>query len=538
MVATLLLACALRGAGRAEVEVDVRAETAAIARLLAAPGPVVLDDAALEAERLRTLYGARGNAPLWTAGADGAARVAALASTFGDAGSHGLDPAAYHVAGIERRRGTGDPVVAAELDILLTDALMRYAVDVHVGRAAPARRGPEVDVEPRRLDPLVAVAEAAAAPDLRAWLEALPPQHPEYARLRALLARYRALAAAGGWPVLPEGPKLEVGAVGPVVTTLRRRLVATGDLPAAAARGNRFDAAVRRGVQAFQRRHGLVPDGVVGAATRAALDVDVDTRIDQIVANLERWRWLPDDLGARYVVVDIPAFTAALVEGGRPVLAMPVVVGRPDRMTPILAAQITRLTFNPSWTVPTTIADHDMLGRIRRDASYFASEGIRVYSGPPGERHEIDPATVDWRRSRLEGLKLRQPPGPKNPLGRVRFDMPNINGVYLHDSPARGLFRRPVRAFSSGCVRLGDALELAWRLLDDLPEWTPERRAALLGSWQTRTVTLRTPVPVYLLYRTVWVDEEGVAHFRDDLYGHDRRLLQALRHPRAVLPAA
>src|SRR5579875_425546 len=210
MLAVLLLACVLRETGQAEG--DVRAETAAIARLLAAPGPVVLDDEALDGERLRTLYGEHGDTPLWTAGADAATRTAVLAATFGDAGSHGLDPAAYHVSGIERRRGTGDPVVAAELDVLLTDALLRYAVDVHVGRAAPTRRGPEVDVPPRSLDPLAAVREAAAAPDLRAWLEALPPQHAEYARLRALLARYRAIAAAGGWPVLAAASRLHTPA--------------------------------------------------------------------------------------------------------------------------------------------------------------------------------------------------------------------------------------------------------------------------------------------------------------------------------------
>src|SRR5581483_11955760 len=256
MLAVLALACVPCGAGRAAVEGDVRAETAAIARLLAAPGPVVLDDEALDGERLRTLYGEHGDTPLWTAGADAATRTAVLAATFGDAGSHGLDPAAYHVSGIERRRGTGDPVVAAELDVLLTDALLRYAVDVHVGRAAPTRRGPEVDVPPRSLDPLAAVREAAAAPDLRAWLEALPPQHAEYARLRALLARYRAIAAAGGWPVLPEGPKLEVGAVGPAVATLRRRLAATGDLPAAPARPRPRRRGRRGDTRGARRRRG------------------------------------------------------------------------------------------------------------------------------------------------------------------------------------------------------------------------------------------------------------------------------------------
>jgi len=535
MLVVLWTACLPPAAAGAEPE--AAAETAAIARLLAVPGPIVIDAEPLDAERLRALYAARGDAPLWTVGGEGAARTAALAAAFADAGSHGLDTAAYHVTGIGRRRETTDPVVAAELDVLLSDALMRYAVDVHTGRAAPARRGPGIDLAPRRLDPIAAVMDAAAAPDLRAWLDTLPPRHPEYARLRTLLARYRTIAVAGGWPALPDGPKLEVGANGPAVTVLRRRLAAVGDLPAAAARGTRFDETVRRGVQAFQRRLGLAADGVVGATTRAALDVDVGTRIDQIVANLERWRWLPDELGARHVVVDIPAFTLSLVEDGRTVLTMPVVVGRPDRMTPILAGEITRLTFNPSWTVPTTIADQDMLGRIRRDASYFASEGIRVYGGRPGERYEIDPATIDWRRARLDGLKLRQPPGPKNPLGRVRFDIPNVNGVYLHDSPARSLFRRPVRAFSSGCVRLGDALDLAWRLMDGMPEWTAARREALLAGWRTRTVVLRTPVPVYLLYRTAWLDDAGVAHFRDDLYGRDRRLAEALRRrPAAGLP--
>jgi len=515
------LLAAASGVARADVEgsAEVRA---ALAAKLESTVPIVIEGQPLDDERVRALYAARANAPLWVG-----ERGDALARVLADAHTHGLDAAEYHVTSIALRSGSSTPDQLAERDLLLTNGLLRYARDVHRGRIAPRHRTEDADLDVRQLDPAGVVEMASGADDVQAFLDELPPHNPRYLQLRELLVRYRRLAAEGGWPMLPDGPKLTPGGADPSIPVLRRQLVATGDLVSAASESTVYDEHLAAAVAAFQRRHGLVADGVIGAATRAALGIDVTARVDQIVANLERWRWFPDELGERYVQVNIADYSLELVEHGVVTLSMPVVVGRRDRMTPILASHITRLTFNPSWTVPETIARKDMLAKVRRNVDYFASEGIRVYSR--SNRFAVDPATVDWEATGIMSFLLRQPPGPSNPLGRVRFDFPNVNAVYLHDSPSRSYFTRPVRAFSSGCIRVGRALDLAERLLSETPGWSSERRDAILGAWRTRDVTLGTPVPLYVVYQTAWLDEAGIAHFRGDVYGRDRRLVEAMQ---------
>ncbi len=505
------------------------ATPATIGALLAAPDPVALDGEPLDGPRLRALYERRGNAPLWLKSDDDEGRVAVVAGVLADAPAHGLDPAPYHTAAIARRRPPADATQAAELDVLTSDALLRYAADMRGGRVTPSPRGKEFDLPVRPFDAVETVDLGAGRDDLVAWLAELPPRQPEYVRLQKLLAQYRDLAAKGGWQHLPEGPTLKRGMTDKAIVALRQRLAVTGDLGAPAGSSPKFDAAVVTGVAHFQKRHGLGADGVVGSGTRAALDVDVGTRIDQIVANLERWRWMPEDLGPRHVTVNVPAYTARLVQDGQTVLEMPVIVGRPDRMTPMLSSQITRITFNPSWTVPTTIAKEDIVTKVRADARYLEKEGIHVFGGAPGARHEVAATKLDLARAGTSDYVLRQPPGPTNPLGRLRFDIPNVNAIYLHDSPKRPLFKKPERALSSGCVRIGDATGLAAALLAAIPEWSADRQTEILKGWETKRVTLKDPVPVHVLYETAWVDDAGLAHFRDDIYGRDKRLAEALR---------
>jgi murein L,D-transpeptidase YcbB/YkuD len=455
-----------------------------------------------------------------------------------DAPAEGLDPSAYHLRALAAPAPEDTPQAQAGRDVLLTDAVMRYASDVSVGRLPPRRKTDELELEPRQVDPVALALGVAEAPDVRAAFAHLGPTHPEYCRLRDLLARYRTIAARGGWPSVPDGEKLRPGVSDPAIPLVRGRLVASGELGGAASKGAVFDRTLVTAVRAFQSRHGLSPDGVIGQGTRDALNTGVQQRIDQIVVNMERWRWLPDDLGARHVVVNVPAFELALVDDGHVTLKMPVIVGRAERMTPMLSSQITQLVFNPYWRVPPTIASKDLLGKIRQDASYLAGQSIHVYRKRDSGPVELDPQEVNWRRlgnADLAQLRLRQEPGPTNPLGRVKFQMTDTLDIYLHDSPARNLFQRPARAFSSGCVRVGDALGLATALLQEMPEWTEERRAALLADWETHKVRLKNPVPVYLLYQTAWVDDAGAGHFRDDLYERDKRLAQSLQR-RATRP--
>ena len=258
-------------------------------------------------------------------------------------------------------------------------------------------------------------------------------------------------------------------------------------------------------------------------------------RVRQIEANLERWRWLPRDLGARYIMVDIPAFSLEVSDSGRTVHTARVIVGRLDWPTPITTAPATQLVFHPSWYIPRAIALAEVIPAQIRDSAYFGRAGIRVFPARGGR--EIEPATVDWREvtERNYAYRLVQDPGPANPLGAVRLHVANAFGVTLHDTPQRGLFSLPARALSHGCIRVERALELAELLLRNVPGWTPDTTAAVLRAGRERWVVLPEAVPVVLAYWTAWVDGDGVLRFRDDLYGWDARLAAALASPRAGL---
>lgn len=315
---------------------------------------------------------------------------------------------------------------------------------------------------------------AAHADDFAAFLDDLAPANREYRSLRRALAAYRAIEAQGGWPRLKGRQTLRRGMYGSEVAVLRHRLAATGDLKDAGEDPRQFDGSVEQAVRAFQARHGLAVDGVVGPRTRAALNVPVELRVRQLLINLERARWLTKDFGQRYLIVNLADFRLRAIDGGRTVLDMRVVVGLPYRSTPVFSDEVTYVHFNPYWNVPPSIAKKDILPRVKRDPGYLVRRSIRVFSDWSGNARELDPWSIDWSRfnSSYFPYKLRQDPGPQNPLGRVKFMFPNKYSVYLHDTPSRGLFDHPVRAFSSGCIRVEKPVDLAAFLLGDDPKWT------------------------------------------------------------------
>ncbi len=329
-----------------------------------------------------------------------------------------------------------------------------------------------------------------------------------------------------------DGPKLQLDDRDDRVTVLRRRLEASGDLaPATSEVPVRFDADVKEAVKRFQRRHGLDTDGVVGKGTLAALNVSAGDRVRQLELNLERWRWLPLDLGESYILVNIPGFDLEVIEGGRMVLAMRVVVGRPYRRTPVFSSPMTYLVFSPYWHVPPSLAVQDVLPAVQKEGDYLAKKSIKVFRGWGSEAEEVDPAAVDWSSLKREGFpyRFRQEPGPDNALGGVKFMFPNPYNVYLHDTPSRELFRRTERTFSSGCIRIEKPLELAEYLLREAAGWSPENITAASQKGMEQTVRLPRPIPVHLLYWTSWVDQAGTIHFRNDVYGRDRLLDEALK---------
>ncbi|MGA7802112.1 MAG: L,D-transpeptidase family protein [Gammaproteobacteria bacterium] len=477
-------------------------------------------------------YADRDYRPVWCGPYGLGEKAHLLLATLRDADKEGLDPDEYHLKAIAAQCGRQAPAEAAWLDMLLTNAFFGYSRDVSAGRPELRKTDPSWFIKGPEVAPARLLEKALASPGgFAETLKELPPPQPGYQRLRVALEHYRQLAAEGNWPDLPPGPSLKEGVRDPQVGVLRERLRLSGDLPTGSVDADPmlFDQPLKAAVQRFQERYDLDADGVVGPLTRAALNVPPAARVEQIRLNMERWRWLPRDLGARYVMVNMAGFGLQVVDHGHVVLAMPVIVGKPYRSTPAFSDRLRYLVFNPGWTVPTTIAIEDLLPRERRDPDFLTAKNIEVFSGWGADAERLDPADIDWSRYGKGHFpfKLYQPPGPTNPLGRVKFMFPNRFGVYLHDTPARELFGRSVRTFSSGCIRVQQPLKLAAYLLSDGERtWTAQDVQDEIDTGATRAVRLPEAVPVYLVYWTAWADADGTVHFRDDVYGRDRRMTE------------
>lgn len=494
----------------------------------------------IDTRDLQALYGDRAWFPLWVH--DGAldARAHDIVSVLESAGADGLMPADYYVTALDA--AVDDPARVMDAELLLSAALMRYGADLHSGRIAPRDIDRNFDIDRRPIDAEAVAVAASLVPDPVAYLQSLAPQSHDYAILKQALAGIRAESAAvAEWPQVEAGPSLRPGDVSERVPVLRERLAASGDYVVETESGvddqaasETFDDALVAAVKIFQERSGLTPDGIVGRNTLAALNAGAPTnRLDSIVATMERLRWMPDDLGDDYLLVNIPGFTLDIVGDGVLVRQMDVIVGQTGRQTPLFNSALTYLEWNPTWTMPVSIATRDYLPRLRRDASYLDSHGFRVYGG--GGR--VSSSYVDWHSGSIGSYRIVQQPGPSNALGKVKFMMTNNWSVYLHDTPHHELFERDVRSFSSGCVRLSDPLWLADYLLADAPDWNAEKRARIMESWSPTTrVNLPVPMPLYITYETARVDPtSGELVFRDDIYGFDRKVIEAVESRSATL---
>ncbi len=343
--------------------------------------------------------------------------------------------------------------------------------------------------------------------------------------LQRTLREYIEIKRAGGWPMIAQGPPLRAGAQGSRVEALRRHLKITGDLSFESwAPIDNFDQDLETAVQRFQYRHGLAPDGIVGANTHAAMNISVDDRINQLQINLERWRSIPHDFGSRYLMVNIPGFELRIVENDAVVRKMRVIVGKKRRQTPVMSDRITYLELNPYWNIPRKIFLKDILPRIQEDPEYLVRQGIKVFDGQQREAAELDPVYIDWGEVSYDRFpyRLRQDPSEINALGKVKFMFPNQKGVYIHDTPGKYLFDKQKRTFSAGCVRVQDPLALAEYLLTE-QNWDRKKLATIIESGQRKIIVLKNAIPVHLVYYTAWVDEEGEVNFREDIYGKDRQ---------------
>ncbi|MGA8203913.1 MAG: L,D-transpeptidase family protein [Woeseiaceae bacterium] len=488
----------------------------------------VMDEHVFARETLRRIYPARDYAPIWIAGDELSENAKAFIDWL-QAGPtrQGLRAEDYHLAAIESL-DTDQVGALVDMELALSDAFLIVGSHFLAGRLNPETLDPEWVANRRSADLAPVLERVAAGADAGMTLEELLPRAAAYAALVRRLAELRHIRDAGGWPVVEPGPTLRPGDTGARVAALSERLRISGDLDGEAR--DVFDAELAGAVEHFQARHGLGADGLVGRATLAELNVPVQDRIDQIIVNLERWRWLPESLGDRYVIVNIAGFRLDVVEDGQRTLTMRVVVGKPYRRTPVFSENIRYLVLNPTWDVPNKIAVEDKLPLIRKDPGYLVQQGFELLEGWGADERRIDPATVDWSAitRRAFPFRLRQPPGPNNALGRIKFMFPNKFSVYLHDTPTRNLFGETSRAFSSGCIRLQEPLELATLLLRDNPNWTRSAIEGAIAQGSERTVMLKQPMPVHLLYWTAWVELDGTIEFRDDIYGRDKPVLREL----------
>jgi murein L,D-transpeptidase YcbB/YkuD len=479
-------------------------------------------------EALEAYYQTFGGELLWLA----SSRANALISRLKNAEADGLDPNDYpskQLATISATGPSADKRGLAIIELYFSSAFLEYASDLKVGRFLPSKVDPNFFIESRTIDQQAALKDLAQTDSIDRFFDAWQPPGQRYAALRTVLAKYRALAAKGGWNTVPLGESIKPGMSDPRIPAIRARLsltdVASGEV--GTAEGQLYGNALVEVVKRFQARQGLEGDGVIGSTTIVAMNVPVQERIKSIILAMERLRWMPENLGQQYLIVNIAGFELRRVNAGKVEERMAVVVGKPYHRTPVFSDRIRFLEFNPYWNVPPDIAVNEELPVLRRNPAGLSAQGFEVVRG----NQVSDPSSVDWSSVGPGHFpyQLRQRPGPNNALGRVKFMFPNPHNVYLHDSPARNLFERNVRAFSHGCIRLSRPLDLAEQVLrvGGVQGWTKERINDVVASTKNTVVNLREPLPVHITYLTAWADD-GVANFRQDIYGHDAKLLAAL----------
>ncbi|HJV96773.1 MAG TPA: L,D-transpeptidase family protein [Albitalea sp.] len=479
--------------------------------------------------------------PLWFDGAQPRPEAREAVALLADAASHGLDPQDYAAAAWQQAlaraaQGSVDADAIARWDEGLSAAMQRYLSDLHSGRIdprqihqnfKPARRDP--------FDPAAVLRDALAAHRLADAVREAAPPLSQYERLRDALARYRALVGHPAWqqalPPLPRGRAVEPGQAYAGVALLAQRLIAVGDLTPVAPLPSSVEGPLLDALRAFQQRHGLAADGVIGRATLAALQVSPEQRVRQIELTLERLRWTPLMRAPRMIVINIPEFVlrAYEVRDGRISVRqeMKVIVGKAlDTRTPMFDEDMRFIEFSPYWNVPPSIARAEVVPRLRRDPAYFDAEGFEFVAADGSVSTALSAASLD---AVLAGQsRIRQRPGPRNALGDIKFVFPNRDNIYLHHTPATSLFARERRDFSHGCIRVEHPVALASFVLQGMPEWTEARIREAMEKGESSTLRLAEPVPVLIAYGTTLV-RGGRIHFFPDLYGHDRLLDNALR---------
>lgn len=435
---------------------------------------------------------------------------------------HGFKLSDYHYDLLNHLDPEQSKTQARQFDLLLSDGLLKLTKHVAVGKYNPAELEPDWHIPQEKFNALAFIQQALIEGNLKQQLNSIIPSAIGYQVLGSALARYQTYVDNGGWPLIAEAPLLMVGDKHAIIPSVRSRLnISQSDNLATPSSPNLFDNALANAVKQFQQQHGLKIDGVIGSETRQAMNISAQQRVEQIKLNLERARWLPKDLGQRYVLVNIPNFNLTAVENGQQKLSMKVIVGKKHRPTPIISSQISHLVLHPYWNVPKRLARLDLLPKQQLDPNYFYLKNIRVYQYQHGQRDEVDPYLIDWHElnTRRFPYSLRQDPGEDNALGQMKFFMKNPWDIYLHDTPNKALFDDSKRNYSSGCIRLEHPSALAAFSVSNM--MTNSTLAEAIASGKNQWHKLKTPINVYTTYFTVWTDNGGLT-FSPDSYNRDK----------------
>jgi murein L,D-transpeptidase YcbB/YkuD len=457
-----------------------------------------------ERTAIETFYSARDYAPLWITDGKPNGRATAAIAYLGQVGADGLDPADYPVPNFA---SLTDPAALAEAEIRLSTSVAAYAHHAQVGRVHWTRVSGDISYDLKPSPPAEVLAAIADAKDVGETLDAYEPHDPAYVALKAKLAELRTGKEESAQSPIPNGPAPKIGAQDDRVPQLRDRLHVEGE-------GAIYDKALADAVKKFQQEHELKITGTLTSQTIEALNGrQPDRPIDTIIANLERWRWMPHDLGKTYVIVNLPDFTLRVMHDGQQVWKTRIVDGKPNMPTPIMSAEMKYITVNPTWNVPPSIVAREYMPVLQQDPSVLERMGLSVTSNPDGTVH------------------ISQPPGERNALGRLRFNFPNKFLVYQHDTPEKHLFAYDKRAFSHGCMRVQDPVKYAEVLLSlarPRDNYTEDRIRKMFGNSE-QDIQFPQFIPVHLTYQTAFVDEDGKLEFRDDVYGRDKVLLAILK---------
>jgi murein L,D-transpeptidase YcbB/YkuD len=465
---------------------------------------------------------------LWTT-----PRTEAFLKAIRAASDHGLEPGWYGLGEIEKALSANDD--RGRTQQLLTEALVAYASDLSTGRVRANSVDQDITIDQRRIDKADLLKQAADASDFAGWLADLAPKG-DYPALQKALSDLRQKRASTVFTELPDGDALKPGMTDPRVPRLRKRLAELDmSVPAATAAEDRYDEALEAVVRAYQDSKGLTVDGVIGAKTTRSLNTTIDDRINQLIANLERRRWLPADLGSRYVLVNAGDYSMVFVDQGQRVFESLVIVGTPEHPTPEIASTMYGFQTNPYWTVPPSFAGDEYLPLLRRDPAAFTAQGFKLFSSWSDNDSEVDPSSVDWSRVHPKAFpyRIRQEPGGSNALGYIFFPFANKYGIYMHDTATRWLFSEGSRNFSHGCIRLRNPLDFAEKVFKGKNGFDKAKVQEVINAGQQASYSFPESIKIYVTYRTVTAGADGTILFRDDVYGRDKRVVMAMGKSRS-----